>query len=395
MSDSKEIQASSQPVFNFGDHSVRVVVRDGEPWFVANDVCGALEYKNTSDAVATHLDDDERSTIANSESRNGGGSLVVINESGLYALVLRSRKPEARKFAKWVTSEVLPAIRKTGIYVGKPFAVNPGDVLTQEEQNTLRLMLKSAADRLPKSQQGALMVKGWSKLKSHFGVTYREIPRQEFSEAVSIVARHTAEWELVEEAPKDNTLSAAVDKMVSWVKAGNGYPVELFMPIYEAITEKMERIRAKPAQPAQPAIDPLNAPAMVAARKVAGQYFADYRDAVKTGKPNPSMGELPQDVLHGMVAQALFDQRMLSYFDWTTGRMHTQLVPSDSAVFSFSRGEYSAMAEHIPMERLPEALEALNRRVSLHLGAFRDHLKRGRVGAAAVNQTASAGINAH
>lgn len=111
------VSAQSTPsVFNFGAHTVRIVLRDGEPWFVASDVCGALLYKNTSDAVATHLDDDERSTIANSESRNGGGSLVIINESGLYALVLRSRKPEARKFAKWVTGEVLPTIRKTGRY---------------------------------------------------------------------------------------------------------------------------------------------------------------------------------------------------------------------------------------------------------------------------------------
>jgi prophage antirepressor-like protein len=106
--------------FNFGEHSVRVIMRNGEPWFVASDVCAALDYANPSDAVATHLDDDERMTIANGESHSGkrGGSrlMVIINESGLYALVLRSRKPEARKFAKWVTSEVLPSIRKTGSY---------------------------------------------------------------------------------------------------------------------------------------------------------------------------------------------------------------------------------------------------------------------------------------
>lgn len=201
MSDSKAVQVSSQPVFNFGAHSVRVVVRDGEPWFVASDVCAALDYKNTSKAVADHLDDDERSNEQLDRSRMGSKS-VIINESGLYALVLRSRKPEARKFAKWVTSEVLPAIRKTGVYVGKPFAVNPGDVLTAEEQNTLRLMLKSAVEQLPKEKQAGAMVKGWSKLKAHFGVPYREIPRQEFSEAVSIIARHTAEWELVDDEPE-------------------------------------------------------------------------------------------------------------------------------------------------------------------------------------------------
>ena len=105
MSDSKAVQVSSQPVFNFGAHSVRVVVRDGEPWFVASDVCGALEYKNTSKAVADHLDDDERMTIAAGDShsndsnqsleskgtqivspirsRGGARHTVVINESGL------------------------------------------------------------------------------------------------------------------------------------------------------------------------------------------------------------------------------------------------------------------------------------------------------------------------
>lgn len=102
--------------FSFGAHAVRVIDRDGSPWFVAKDVCDTLGYSNSRSAVADHLDDDERSTVANPDGRNGGGSLTIINESGLYALVLRSRKPEARKFAKWVTAEVLPAIRKTGGY---------------------------------------------------------------------------------------------------------------------------------------------------------------------------------------------------------------------------------------------------------------------------------------
>lgn len=130
-------EAAPPSVFNFGAHAVRIVMRGDAPWFVAADVCAALDYANTSKAVADHLDDDERmtltagysqsasglttgSTVAKSDSHSGkrGGArlMTIINESGLYALVLRSRKPEARKFAKWVTSEVLPAIRKTGRY---------------------------------------------------------------------------------------------------------------------------------------------------------------------------------------------------------------------------------------------------------------------------------------
>lgn len=200
MSNSTEIQVSSQPVFNFGEHKVRVVVRDGEPWFVAADVCAALSYSNTSKALGDHLDADERnSALVPTPNAPLGVPTNVISESGLYALVLRSRKPEARKFAKWVTSEVLPAIRKTGIYVGKSFSVNPAGELTQDEQDTLRTLLQSAAEQLPKSQRGKFMMQGWAKLKSHFKVTYREIPRSEFSAAVSIVTRHTVEWEVVEE----------------------------------------------------------------------------------------------------------------------------------------------------------------------------------------------------
>lgn len=102
-------------VFQFHAHQVRTVIRDGDPWFVAADVCSALGYANTSKAIGDHLDDDERSNEQLDRSRMGSKA-VIISESGLYALVLRSRKPEARKFAKWVTSEVLPAIRKTGRY---------------------------------------------------------------------------------------------------------------------------------------------------------------------------------------------------------------------------------------------------------------------------------------
>lgn len=194
VSESKAVQVSSQPVFNFGAHSVRVVVRDGEPWFVASDVAKALEFRDASNA-ARMLSAHQKGTHSVSTAK-GNQQLTVVSEGGLYRMVLRSRKPSAVAFSDWVTDEVLPAIRKTGVYVGKPFTVNPDDVLTAEEQNTLRLMLKTAVEKLPKERQGAAMTQGWSKLKAHFGVPYRDIPRNEFSEAVSIIARHTAQWEI-------------------------------------------------------------------------------------------------------------------------------------------------------------------------------------------------------
>ena len=101
--------------FNPGNQPVRVETIGGEPWFVAKDVCDALTISNNRDAVAL-LDEDEKlmSVITTSGQ---GRQMWLVNESGLYNLIFQSRKPEARKFRKWVTSEVLPAIRRTGRYM--------------------------------------------------------------------------------------------------------------------------------------------------------------------------------------------------------------------------------------------------------------------------------------
>lgn len=101
--------------FEFEKFQVRAVVVSGEPWFVAADVCAALGLPDTHKAIA-RLDDDEKGR--NSILTPGGQQdMSVVNESGLYNLVLGSRKPEARRFKKWVTAEVLPSIRKTGTYL--------------------------------------------------------------------------------------------------------------------------------------------------------------------------------------------------------------------------------------------------------------------------------------
>ena len=107
----------AQITFPYSTTDVRVVIIDDAPWFYATDVCKVLEIKNTPDALK-RLDDDEKTTIDNTDSQAGQGaqSYTAINESGLYSLILTSRKPEAKKFKKWVTSEVLPSIRKTGKY---------------------------------------------------------------------------------------------------------------------------------------------------------------------------------------------------------------------------------------------------------------------------------------
>lgn len=101
--------------FDFDENPVRVIEKDGTPWFVAADVARVLEYDSAKDACRC-LDDDERGRHI-VPTPSGDQEMTVINESGLYHLVIVSRKPEAKRFRKWVTGEVLPAIRKTGSYV--------------------------------------------------------------------------------------------------------------------------------------------------------------------------------------------------------------------------------------------------------------------------------------
>jgi prophage antirepressor-like protein len=101
--------------FDFNGQSVRVVNRDGEPWFVAPDVCAVLEHTNPTKALQ-RLDEDEKALTTIQGISRGNDNVNIINESGLFALVLTSRKPEAKRFRKWVTAEVLPSLRKTGHY---------------------------------------------------------------------------------------------------------------------------------------------------------------------------------------------------------------------------------------------------------------------------------------
>lgn len=107
-----------QRLFEYEGKQIRTVIRGGEPWFVAKDICVILEHSNPSKAIKDLVDEDDLTTgypIVDSLGRTQNATLV--NESGLYSLILGSRKQEAKKFKRWITNEVLPAIRKTGGYV--------------------------------------------------------------------------------------------------------------------------------------------------------------------------------------------------------------------------------------------------------------------------------------
>lgn len=103
-------------LFNFENHEVRSLLINSEPWFVGKDVAEALGYSKARNAIATHIDSEDKKDAPIQGTLGGVQEMTVINESGLYSLVLSSKLPSAKKFKRWVTSEVLPTLRKTGQY---------------------------------------------------------------------------------------------------------------------------------------------------------------------------------------------------------------------------------------------------------------------------------------
>ncbi len=115
-----ELKIFENPAFG----SIRTVEMDGTPYFVGKDVAEVLGYSNTRDAISKHVDDEDKG-VAKCDTLGGIQDLSVINESGLYSLILSSKLPKAKEFKHWVTSEVLPAIRKHGMYATEELLDNP------------------------------------------------------------------------------------------------------------------------------------------------------------------------------------------------------------------------------------------------------------------------------
>lgn len=128
--------------------SVRTVIIDGEPWFVGKDVANALGYRDTSDALKKHIENEDKLTrrFADSgQSRN----MYVINESGLYSLILSSKLPSAKKFKRWITAEVIPSIRRHGMYMTDTML----DAVIDNPNIMGKIIEKLNADRQAKHKQ--------------------------------------------------------------------------------------------------------------------------------------------------------------------------------------------------------------------------------------------------
>lgn len=122
---------------------VRTVIKDGEPWFVGKDVAQILRYSDVNKAIAMHVDNEDKKLNDKTSSSFGQRGATLINESGLYSLVLSSKMPKAKEFRRWVTSQILPTIGRTGGYVANEdmFIENYLPFLDESYQNLFRLQM--------------------------------------------------------------------------------------------------------------------------------------------------------------------------------------------------------------------------------------------------------------
>ena len=157
-------------IFKYGENNVRTVHKDGEPWFVLKDVCEVLEL-TTPARVAERLDEDEVSQTHIIDTIGREQETSIINESGLYNVILRSDKPQAKPFCKWVTSEVLPSIRKHGMYATDDLINNP------EIAIAAFTALKEERERTKQLQQ-SLNVKNQQLIEMQPKATYYDVVLQ-------------------------------------------------------------------------------------------------------------------------------------------------------------------------------------------------------------------------
>ncbi|WP_423306251.1 phage antirepressor, partial [Melissococcus plutonius] len=211
-------------IFNFEQNEVRTILLNDEPYFVGRDVAKVLGYSNTRDVLAKRVDEEDKG-VAICDTLGGTQELVIINESGLYALILSSKMPNAKKFKRWVTSEVLPSIRKNGMYMTDQKAY---DVVTNP--NSLADLLQQASDQLKQKD-----------------LTIQELkPKALFADSVS--ASHTSI--LVGELAKllkQNGLDMGQNKLFTWLR-DHGYLIrrkgtDYNMPTQRAMEQGLFEIK--------------------------------------------------------------------------------------------------------------------------------------------------------
>lgn len=198
--------------FNFNNSPLRILTDEtGEPWFVAKDICDVLHYTNASKAISDHVDPEDKLNNGSLSSLGQRGGWLV-NESGLYSLVLSSKLPAAKKFKRWVTREVLPTIRKTGGYITTAEADSDEDILAKavliaqktidlknqqlqdKDSQIKKLELKAQALDTFTDVEDRLLVRDASKVLSNSGTPISEKQLREWMAANDWIYKHNGSW---------------------------------------------------------------------------------------------------------------------------------------------------------------------------------------------------------
>jgi len=190
---------NTQQIFNFEQNEVRTILVNDEPYFVGKDVAEVLGYRNTQKAILNHVDEEDKG-VTKWDTLGGKQNMTIINESGLYSLILKSKLPSARKFKRWVTSEVLPSIRKNGAY------------LTDQKAYEITHNPNSLAD---------LLLQAGEQLKQKDLVIQEMQPKALFSDAV----RGSVNSCLIKELAtilKQNGINIGQNRLFIWLRE-NGY----------------------------------------------------------------------------------------------------------------------------------------------------------------------------
>ena len=208
-----ELKIFENPAFG----KVRVVEQGGEPWFVANDVCEALDIKNSRDAL-TRLDEDEKANVGLTDGSQNR-RMNIINEYGLYILVMASRKQEAKEFKRWIAHEVIPAIRKTGGYIAG-----------SENMSDAELMAKAVlvAQATIKERDARI-----AELETD---TQRMKPKEIFADAVSASEQTILIGDLAK-LIKQNGHDMGQKRMFEWLR-NNGYLIKRQGADYNSPTQR-------------------------------------------------------------------------------------------------------------------------------------------------------------
>lgn len=190
---------NQQQIFNFESKQVRIILVNDEPFFVGKDVAEVLGYSNTAKAIRDHVDVEDRRSERIVHPLGGKQDSVVINESGLYSLILSSKMPNAKKFKRWVTSEVLPTIRKHGAYMTDETLAK---AITSPEFGIMLLTeLKNEREQKEKAQQ---------QLKA-------QEPQVIFAKTVE-VSQNSVAVKVLATILKQNGMNIGQNRMFSWLR---------------------------------------------------------------------------------------------------------------------------------------------------------------------------------